>query len=197
MTDASVEARRPGRPRSAECDRAILEAALEEYAERGFDGLSVDAVAARAGVSKATIYRRYPSKLELVITAAYVVADEDSPKPDTGTLRGDLVVALRNLCRKMNDTVLGRTIRTVIGDSTRNAELNEMHQEFVRSRRRGTVDLLQRAMARGELRPDTDLEVATDMVGGPLFYRHVVSGMPIDDDYVDHVVDAFIRAYGT
>ena len=81
-----------GRPRNPECDRAILDAALSEFADRGLDGMSVDAVAARAGVSKATIYRRFASKTELVVAASFAIADQEAPKPDTGSLRGDITV---------------------------------------------------------------------------------------------------------
>jgi len=196
MTRVSDDTRRAGRPRSAECDRAILDAAIHEYATRGFDGMSVDAVAARAGVSKATIYRRYPSKIDLVIASAYFIADERAPKPDTGTLRGDLEASMLALSRMMRDPELGRVLRMVIGDSDRHPRLGEMHQEFMHARRRGTKAAFERAIARGEMRADVDLEIAADCLGGPLFYRHVVSGMPIDDAYVRELVDTFIRAYG-
>src|SRR5262249_51947519 len=95
--DVALEARTPGRTRTAVGNRAIFEAALEEYGARGFDGMSVDAVAARAGVSKATIYRRFESKLELVTAAMYQIAEERKPTPDTGTLRGDARALLDGL----------------------------------------------------------------------------------------------------
>jgi AcrR family transcriptional regulator len=190
-----TDIRRPGRPRSAACDHAILEAALLEYAERGFEGMSVDAVAARAGVSKATIYRRYPSKLELVIAAAYQASDENAPKPDTGSLRGDLRAALGSLCALMNQETLGCVVRMVIADAVRHPDFARLHAEFVRSRRRGTIAALERAIGRGELRPDVDVEVAADFVVAPLFYRHLVSRMPLDSAYVDEVIDAFLGAF--
>lgn len=194
MTDVA-DVRRPGRPRSPECDRAILEAALEEYAERGFDGMSVDAVATRAGVSKATIYRRYPSKVELVMAAAYVVADDIAPKPDTGSLRGDLLAMLTNLSRLMNHSVLGKTVRQVVADAARHPDLAATHEEFVQARRQRTIAVFERGMARGELRPDLDPELAADILAGPLFYRHMVSRMPIDEAYAEQIVDAFLRAH--
>lgn len=185
----------PGRPRSAECDRAIVEATLAEYAERGFAGLSVDAVAARAGVSKATIYRRYPSKSEMVIAAAYVVADELAPKPDVGSLRGDLLAACTKLGRLMNHDVLGRTMRQIVADAPHHPDLAAMHESFVKDRRQRTFAALQRGIDRGEIRPGIDFEAAVDLLVGPLFYRHMVSRMPVDDAYVEGIVDAFLRAY--
>src|SRR6476469_9854577 len=101
----------PGRPRSSECDHAILDAALSEYATRGLDGMSVDAVAARAGVSKATIYRRFASKVELVVAAASTIAEETAPKPDTGALIEDLTGNLANLCKLLGDPIVGASIR--------------------------------------------------------------------------------------
>jgi AcrR family transcriptional regulator len=192
-----VDVRRPpGRPRSVECDRAILDAAMTEYAEGGFDGMSVDAVAARAGVSKATIYRRYPSKLELVATAIYTVAEDRAPRPDTGSLRGDLRTAMRNLRDLLADPVMGRNVRMVVADAARNPGLARVHDEFVRSRRAHSLELFRRAVARGEMRADVDLEVAADGAAAPIFYRHLVSHMPIDDGYIEQVIDAFLAAYG-
>src|SRR3954452_12118151 len=103
-----------GRPRSTECDHAILDAALAEYAERGLDGFSVDAVAARAGVSKATIYRRYPSKVELVVAAAFTLAEEIAPVNAIGELRADLTSMLRSLARLLSDPLLGAAKRMMI-----------------------------------------------------------------------------------
>jgi AcrR family transcriptional regulator len=193
---SEVAARRPGRPRSAECDRVILEAALAEYAAHGLEGMSVDAVAARAGVSKATIYRRYPSKVELVVAAAFEIAEDKAPKPDTGSLRGDITASLTNLCRLLEDPVLGAATRMLLTDALRNEELARMHTDFVHKRREGTIAALQRAIARGELRDDVDLDIAIDTLAAPVFYRHVVMYEPVDDSYVQAIVDNFIRSYG-
>ncbi len=186
-----------GRPRSAACDRAILDAALGEYARHGLDGLSVDAVAMRAGVSKATIYRRYPSKVDLVVAAAFSIAEETAPKPDTGTLRGDLGVALANLRALLDDPVLGAATRMLVFDAVQNDELGQMHAEFVQARREGTFDAFRRAIARGELRDDVDFDLAADMLSAPLFYRHLVMRRPVDDAYLDEIVDGFVARYGT
>ena len=185
-----------GRPRSAECDRAILAAALGEYAERGLEGMSVDAVAARAGVSKATIYRRYPSKVELVVAAAFTLASEVAIKPDTGTLRGDLTASLRSLRAMLDDPVLGSATRMLVVDATGNDELAQMHTEFVRGRRQGTFEAFERAIARGELRADIDFDFVADQLGAPLFYRHLVLHDHVDDAYLDRVVDNLIARYG-
>ena len=185
-----------GRPRSTECDRAILDAALGEYAIRGLEGMSVDAVAARAGVSKATIYRRYPSKTELVVAAAFTLAIEAAPKPDTGSLRGDLTTALRNLRTLLDDPVLGAATRMLVVDAVQHEDLARMHTDFVRERRQGTFDAFRRAIDRGELQPDIDFEFAADAIGAPLFYRHLVLRDAVDDAYIERVVDSFLARYG-
>jgi AcrR family transcriptional regulator len=194
--DAALDAPRRGRPRSVDCDNAILDAALEEYGRNGFEGMSVDAVAARAGVSKATIYRRFESKLELVTAAMYHVAEQRKPIPDTGTLHGDLHALLHNLVEMTRDQTLGCNVRMMVADGMRNPELGAVHEEFVRYRRSGTTTVFERAIARGELRAGIDLQVAADVLTGPVFYRHLVSHMPIDDDYVDALLEIFLEAFG-
>jgi AcrR family transcriptional regulator len=185
-----------GRPRSIECDHAILEAALAEYARRGLDGMSVDAVAARAGVSKATIYRRYPSKVELVVAAAFTIAEETAPKPDTGSLRGDLTTALQNLRNLLDDPVLGAATRMLVADALQHDDLARMHKDFVRVRRRGTFEAFQRAVERGEMQPEVDFDFAADMLAAPLFYRLLVLHERVTDAYLDEVVEAFLTRYG-
>lgn len=186
----------PGRPRSAECDRAILDAALAEYAAHGVDGMSVDAVAARAGVSKATIYRRYPSKVELVVAAAFEVAAERAPQPDTGSLRGDLRAVLYNLRALLDDSVLGAAVRMLPFDAVRHDDLARMHREFVRERRRLTYAVFDRAVGRGEMRAGVPFDFAADALVAPLFYRHLVLRERVDDAYVEAVVGDFVARFG-
>lgn len=188
--------RRPGRPRSSDADRVIIDATLAEYAEHGFGGMSVDAVAARAGVSKATIYRRYPSKIELVMAAVDAVASERAPVADSGSLRADLLAHLTNLRAILRDPVLGRTVRMIVADAARYEEIARVHAEFVRRRRRTTVHAIEQAVRRGDLDPATDPELAADLLSGPVFYRYLVSRMPVADAYLASVVDAFLAAHG-
>ncbi len=185
-----------GRPRGAECDRAILHATLVEYANRGLEALSVDAVAARAGVGKATIYRRYPSKVELVMAAALMLCEENSPALDSGSLDTDLRDYLGNLARTITDPVSGAAKRTLLFDAAVNADLAEMHRNIVATRRGRVRAMLHEAMERGELRDDIDLEFAIDQLSAPLFYRHVMMHTGVDDAYIDNVVREFVARYG-
>ena len=197
MTEARLAtARPPGRPRSADVDVAILRATLAEYGEHGFGAMSVEGVAARAGVGKATIYRRYGSKLDLVRDAMYWSA-QFKPTPDTGTLVGDLDGILTNLDDLVHDPVLGPSLHHMTADGARHPELRALYDEFLQHRRAGTKAVLRRAIDRGELLPGTDLELATDVLTGPVMLRHLSTHMPIDRAFLTGVRDAFLRLYGT
>jgi AcrR family transcriptional regulator len=192
---ALTDGRRPGRPRSEEADRAILDAALDEYAHRGLDGLTMDAVAGRAGVSKATIYRRYPCKMDLVIAAVTMVGDEHSAIPDSGDLRSDLRDILVTLRTKVLDSKLGPCLRMLVVDSYVHDELRDAHRAFVAQRRASTKRMLGHAVERGELREGLDLDLVCDLLVSVLFYRFLVSGRPITDAVLDELVDTILRAY--
>jgi AcrR family transcriptional regulator len=184
----TAPARAPGRPRSEEADRAILDAAIEVFAEAGLDGVTVEGVAARAGVGKATIYRRYPSKVDLVIAAATALCEAEAPVPDTGTIDGDLQVIARNLVRLLTKTAAGRAMPQLVADAALNDELRDAHRSFVARRRARTAHAVSQGIARGELRDDTDVEIVVDMIGGPIFYRHLVSGGRLDHAFADRLV---------
>jgi AcrR family transcriptional regulator len=146
-------------------------------------------------VSKATIYRRYPSKVDLVIAAAQLMCEENAPDLDTGTVRGDLLATLRNLRRMLEDPVLGAAKRMLVMDALQNDELRSMHAGLVATRRQHTLEMLHAAAARGELRDDIDLEFATDQIGAPVFYRHLLMHEKVTDAYIDQVVEAFVERY--
>jgi AcrR family transcriptional regulator len=190
------EIRLPGRPRSSEADEAILDAAIEEYGQHGLNGLTVDAVAARAGVSKATIYRRYPSKADLVIAAARSACEDTYPTVGGRDLRHDLRSVVEHLRAVMSDPRVGRAARMLISDAQCDKQLGLLHRNFVQQKRARTITMLTDAVARGELRADIDAYVATEQLSAPLFYRFLVSGDPLDDAYLDTVVDNFLRVYG-
>ncbi len=183
---------RPGRPRSVEADQAIVDAALAVFAEEGFDGLTMEAVAARAGVGKATVYRRYPGKAELVIRAASCLSAAEAPEADTGSLRGDLQAIARNLVHLLTATVAGRCVPELVAALPRCAQLAGEHRRFIAAPRRLTVRAVDRAVARGELAADTDAEIVADLLAGPIFYRHLVMRGRLDTRYADRVVDAVL-----
>jgi AcrR family transcriptional regulator len=176
-TAAAGTARPPGRPRSAAADAAIMRATLELLAEDGYRGLTMERVRERAGVGKATLYRRYASKEELV-RAAITHLNADVPLPeDTGSFVGDFAAVAGVVLAGMAETgvfdLMPRLLADVAGD-------REMHalfsQHLVAPRRRVLRKLLERAIARGEVRADVDLDHATDLIIGPIVYRVILSG---------------------
>jgi AcrR family transcriptional regulator len=189
-------ARPPGRPRSTEVDEAILEAAVELFAEGGLDGLTVEGVAARANVGKATIYRRYPCKVDLVIAASrsFAVDGNDAP-PDTGTTRGDLRALVDWLIAMVTTTPLGRALPMMVADRARVPELADAHRAIVAEKRAMHREALQRGIDRGDFRDDADLEVMIDSYVGPIFYRFLISDAPLDDAFADALVEQTLRAF--
>jgi AcrR family transcriptional regulator len=196
VTAPTDAARTPGRPRSTMADEAILEAAVELFAERGFEGLSVEDVAVRAGVSKATIYRRYPSKVDLVIAAGSCLTTDEIVFPDTGNLGDDLRGLTRSLIKAFKDNPAGRVMPVMVFERRRYPALDEGYQRFVADRKARTRELLRRAVERGELPDDTDVEVMSSMLVGPIFHRFLITGEPLDDTFVDTLVDALLRGFG-
>jgi AcrR family transcriptional regulator len=193
MTTAT---RRPGRPRSAEADDAILEAAVEMFAEVGFEGLTVEGVAARAGVGKATIYRRYPGKVDLVVAAAASFTQPQLPPPDTGTTRGDLAALVAGLITILATTPLGRALPTLLAARTRVPVLDIAYAEIVAGKRARSAVVIRRAIERGDLRPDVDPEFVIDSFVSPIFYRFLITNAPLDATFANEIVAATMRAFG-
>ena len=176
-----VAARTPGRPRDPEVDRAILEATSELLAEDGFDGLTIEAVAARAGVGKTTVYRRWPSKIPLVVDA---LSHQKMPAslvvPDDMTTRDALVRVLSELVRAHGNEPTGRILAGLVDAMSRDAELADAVRAGLVSTRRNVVfGLIERGIARGEIRPDVDVEVVADLLGGPIVMRTLITGRPV------------------
>lgn len=201
MSGAAVDERgapdRPrGRPRSAIADEAIREAAVDLFAEHGFEGFSVEDVADRAGVSKATVYRRYPSKVDLVVEAASCLAEDEITFPDTGNLRDDVRELARTLAKKFANSPAGRVMPVMTVERRRYPELDAGYRRFLADRKARTREVLQRGIERGELPLDTDLAMMGSMLVGPIFHRLMITQEPVDDPFVDAFVDALLRGFG-
>jgi AcrR family transcriptional regulator len=176
-----------GRPRSGEAHRAILDATLQLLQEQGFSALTVEGVASRAGVGKATIYRRWPSKLPLVVEAfGQLPAFEDV---NTGTLAGDLKAMLTRYLNDFISTPLATVYPSLAAERAHNPELGQVLDPVLRSRRRPLVAVLERAVARGEVAASVDLDLAADLIVGPIAVRLFFRGMKIGPDMVDPTVD--------
>jgi AcrR family transcriptional regulator len=173
----TVQARPPGRPRSVQADEAILRAALELLAEDGYRALTMERVRERSGVGKATLYRRYGSKEELV-RAAIVHLNSDIPMPeDTGSVLGDFAATAQTIlagaARSGALTLMPRLLSEVVGDPDMHALFSE---HLVEPRRRVVRGIVERAKARGEMRADVDPDLAVDLMVGPMIYRLIIAG---------------------
>jgi AcrR family transcriptional regulator len=195
MKSDTAAARAIGRPRDARADRAILTAALELMAERGVHELRMDDVAARAGVGKAAIYRRYRSKDELVADAVAALVSEITV-PDTGSTRADLVALMRDAVEVYTGSVAAGALPSLVEAMSRNPGLAEAVRDgFLAARRAALRTVLERAIGRGDLRLDLDIRLALDVLGGPLFYRLLITGGPIDEQLAEGVTDLLLRGF--
>jgi AcrR family transcriptional regulator len=180
-----------GRPRAADADAAILESALDLLEKRGYAGLSIDAVAAAAGVAKTTIYRRWPSKPALLAAAAAPLYQQLVEAPDTGSLRDDLVSLLAT-SRELMMGRAGRILQILLRESSQHQELTEPLQCALYERRQLYHRVLNRALARGELRADVDQDLVADMLLGPLWIRTMITPSPTPPELVRAAVDAIL-----
>ena len=190
--------RRPGRPRSEEADRAIIDAALCVFAEHGVEGLCIEKVAAKAGVGKATIYRRWSSKGALALDAFLAEFRQQQPLPDTGSLRGDLRASLRAWVRAVTHTPVGRILADLIGEAQHDKDLAVSYRERVlEPLRQQHRIMLDRAIARGEIPADTDREVALDLMFGAAQHRLLLGHLPLTERFVRQVVDVIVAGLQT
>lgn len=161
----------PGRPRDPQVDRAILDAALEILGDRGVEALSIEAVATRSGVSRATVYRRYANRVDLMEAAFHAAADPVHAAPRTGSTRADLIEMVERLNRVLIDSDRGRLLPAMLVAAKDSPEVREALDRFTSSRRAPTIESVMAGMQRGELREDTDPELVTDLLVGAVFHR--------------------------
>jgi AcrR family transcriptional regulator len=183
-----------GRPRSTEADAAIAGAALGLLAEAGFEGVTVEAVAQRAGVARSTVYRRFPDRTRLVESVLHHACQVPAVEPDTGSVGGDLLAVAKGLRRVLTATEFGRALPAVVAAAAGNPEVAEANRAFVATRRRVSLEAVARGVERGEVDPDLDPEVLIDMVVGPVFHRLFLSGRPVTDEWLAELVDRSVRA---
>jgi AcrR family transcriptional regulator len=192
--DGTTPGRR-GRPRNAHADAAIRSATLDLIADVGISGLRVEDVAARAGVGKSAIYRRYESKGSLVAAAIAALVSEISV-PDTGSTRDDLLALMAQAVAVYNDPVRAGVMPSVVAAMRHEPELaSAIRDGFLTTRRDALRAVLERGVARGDLRVDLDAELALDVLGGPLFYRLLITGGPLDERLVEGVADLILRGF--
>jgi AcrR family transcriptional regulator len=184
-----------GRPREPRTDRAILVAALELIAEQGVHDFRTDDVADRAGVGKGAIYRRYRSKDELV-TAAVADLVSDITIPDTGSTRGDLLALMSEAVGVYTDPTAAGVMPSLVGAMGQRPELARVVRDaFLTGRRAALRRVLERGIERGDLRGDLDRDLALDTLGGPLFYRLLITGGPLDEKLAEGITELILRGF--
>jgi AcrR family transcriptional regulator len=190
-----MKPRRPGRPVEERPRQAAIEATLDLIAEHGIGGLTTNAVAERAGISKATMYRRWRSKEELVVDAVAALVSEIAV-PDTGSTHDDLRALMRGAVGLYSRSLEAAVMPSLVDAMSRDAGLaRAVRDGFLAHRRAALRAVLQRGIERGDLRADLDVELALDTLGGALFYRLLVTGGPIDRRLADGVVELIVRGF--
>jgi AcrR family transcriptional regulator len=166
---------------------------VELLAERGLAAMSIEEVAARAGVGKTTIYRRWPSKGLLALDAFVASFREEQPLPDTGTLRGDLLSALHAWVRAVTQTAMGPMLTGLIAEAQHDPELRGAWRDRVLEPLRGQRRImLDRAIARGEIAPSVDQEVVLDLLFGAAEHRLLLGHLPMTGEFIAEVVDVIL-----
>ncbi|WP_130799108.1 TetR/AcrR family transcriptional regulator [Streptomyces otsuchiensis] len=182
---------RTGRPRSAEAHSAILRATRTALAELGWSRLSMSDVAARAGVARTTLYRRWPGKNELVVDAVAALLDEQLELPDSGSLAGDIEGVVLRFAQLLERPETRSALMAVVAESTRDPALRERVTAAIVDRQKALVLRgRERARARGELPPETDeaasareSDLVFDVIAGTVVHRALVSGEPVDAEW--------------
>lgn len=171
----------------------MLGATAELLAERGYDGTSIEDVAARAGVHKTTVYRRWPTKPELVFDAARQHSAEAVPVPDTGTLLDDLRALARSVVANIGPDGGARRSRSLVAAAASSDDVGVAMQAFWADRLAASRPIIERAIERGELPTDADPNLIIEALIGPLWVRLLLTGEPITDDLADRVADLVVH----
>jgi AcrR family transcriptional regulator len=183
------QARPPGRPRSERARRAILQAANELLDGEGFAAVTVEAIAERAGVSKATVYRWWPNRAAVVMDGFLSIVSSEVPFPHTGHAREDIRIHMRRLAEAFSGKI-GSTVAALIAEGQSDPELAEaLRSRWLSVRRAEAREILELGIERGQLREDLNAEVAVDVLYGPIYFRMLVGHAPLEGDFADALAD--------
>lgn len=190
MTKQTDTRTRPsaGRPRSEGSKQAILESTVNLLEQKGYSALTIEGIAAHAGVSKATIYRWWNDKTMLVMDAFLMLILPRTEFSDSGSLRDSFVKQMHGLI-KVLDSPIGRTVLTIVSGSEPDSEAFQAFRQYIAPRRADGRRLLEESMARGEVRSDLETDVIMDMIYGPIYFRILIHKKPPDSSYIQAVVD--------
>ncbi|MBD2437453.1 TetR/AcrR family transcriptional regulator [Nostoc sp. FACHB-110] len=186
------------RPRSTHVDQAIIEATLDLLAEIGYQSMSIEAIASRAGVGKTTIYRRYTSKEELVADAIESLR-EDVSIPDSGSFWGDMDIVIENAAKIIQSPLGRQTLALIISTASSNPQFAQVYwKKYTQPRRDAFAKVMERAKARGEIQADADIDLIIDLVSGSLYYALVFKPSPQPlTIYMRQTLELIIKGVGT
>jgi AcrR family transcriptional regulator len=184
--------------RQVQSEAAILKATREILAESGVQGLTMEGVAARAGVAKTTVYRRWSSKEDLAMAVLLDMVAQVVAVPDLESTRDELVAFVDGAVKILGSTLMGRVMQGLVSELAANPALARSFQERVVAMRVSEVHrLVERGIDRGDLRPDTDIELAHELLFGPVYYRLLLSGASLEAGLAERIVDAVLPAFAT
>jgi AcrR family transcriptional regulator len=188
---------RPGRAphrRSTRARDAVLEAADDLLVERGYAGVTIEGIAERAGVAKQTIYRWWPSKFEILMDTFLEDAENELKIPDTGSTAEDLRRHLRRLARFLTREPAGQVMLALVGQAQHDRAIAAVFQQrYLDERRALDRTILERGVARGDVRDDVDLDFVVDVLYGPLYHRVLLAGLPVNNRFIDALVDSVFQ----
>ena len=177
-----------GRPRSEETKKAILTASYELLLENGFNTVTVEGIAERAGVSKATIYKWWPNKAAVVLDGFFAATESMLQVPDTGSAREDLFIQVNNLATFITSP-RGKVIKELIAEGQFDANIAEEYRSrYFNPRRLISRHIIERGILRGDLKKDLDIELSIDLIFAPLFYRLLITGETVDSAFVKSLI---------
>jgi TetR/AcrR family transcriptional regulator, regulator of autoinduction and epiphytic fitness len=183
-------------PRIERTRRVVLDATLDLLGESGYGAVTIEAVAARSGVAKSTIYRHWPGRVELILDAFHELKAPVAP-PAEGDVRETVIAVLENLARMTVDSTWSLCLPSLIDAAARDPEARRLHGEISAQGRRSLVDLLATGVERGELPANLEPELMAEALVGPILLRRLMSLPPFDPADVRQLVDQLIPAVPT
>jgi AcrR family transcriptional regulator len=197
MTETAESRNGPSRAAAtrSRTEEAILEATRQLLAEAGVQGLTMEGVAARAGVAKTTVYRRWRSKDELALAVLIDMVENVVATPDLGDTRKELISFVNAAVKILGSTLMGRVMQGLVSDLATDPKLALAFRQRVVAMRLAEVRrLIERGIERGDLRADTNIELTHELLFGPVYYRLLLSGSPLDKGLATRIVDAVLPA---
>ncbi|MFJ4191104.1 TetR/AcrR family transcriptional regulator [Kitasatospora sp. NPDC089509] len=184
--------------RSEQARLAVLRATDDLLVERGFAGVTIEGIAARAGVAKQTIYRQWNSKVDILLDTYLADAERELAVPDRGSVEQDLREYLRRLTGFLTTSDAGAVLRALIGQAQHDPELaHTLRTDHLAQQWEWERAILRRAVDRGELPADLDLDLALDQLTGPVYFRVLVTGRPVEQRFTDTLLERFLADYRT